>query len=80
MKITPRDFAILETAVVKAKSRVNTLAEYIEHGLTAERWRWDLLWAAKRSGYLPERFIEDSLYSYCDDTHIDTALRRIVSV
>ena len=79
MKITPQDFAILETAVNKARSKVNTLSEYIQQGLTAKRWRWDLLWAAKRAGYLPERFIEDSLYSYCDDSHIDTALRWMLT-
>ena len=34
------------------------------------RYRWDLLRAS--------RFPTTSLYSYLDDTHIDTALRAIV--
>lgn len=38
-----------------------------------KRLRWDLLWSVPgkdRKGWF------DEVYSYCDDTHIDTALRR----
>jgi hypothetical protein len=28
-------------------------------------------------GFLPDRFIEDTIYSYANDDHVDTALRRI---
>jgi hypothetical protein len=35
-----------------------------------------LLWRAKRVGILRDGFIE-SLYKYCDDENIDTALRQI---
>jgi hypothetical protein len=35
-----------------------------------------LLWRAKRVGILRDGFIE-SLYTYCDDENIDTALRQI---
>jgi len=38
-----------------------------------KRVRWDMLYAAKLSGW-----ISDNLYGYMDDTHIDTALRRIM--
>lgn len=55
---------------------METLDEYKAHGLTPKRWRWDLLWRAKRVGYLPERFIEDTVYAYANDEHIDTVLRR----
>ncbi len=42
-----------------------------------KRQRWDKLWA------IPYRarelwFRENEIYSYLDDSHIDTALRRIV--
>lgn len=37
------------------------------------RIRWDALYAAGLS-----QWISDNLYSYMDDTHIDTALRNIV--
>lgn len=38
-----------------------------------KRFRWDLLYAAKLSPW-----ICDNLYSYLDDSHIDTALKSII--
>jgi len=38
-----------------------------------KRFRWDLMYAANLSPW-----ICDNLYSYMDDSHIDTALRSIV--
>ncbi len=38
-----------------------------------KRFRWDLLYTAVSSNW-----ICDNLYSYMDDSHIDTALRSIV--
>jgi hypothetical protein len=40
----------------------------------AKRLRWDLLYSAGLT-----KWICDNLYSYADDSHIDTALRAIVS-
>ena len=79
MKITPDHYATLHTAItrVQAAKLLPGRNYYVLQNLTAKRWRWDLLWRAKRVGYLPDRFIDDTLYGYCDDTHIDTALRRI---
>jgi hypothetical protein len=78
MKIDSKHYQQLCHAIYRSQQGMETLAEYTEqHGLTAKRWRWDLLWRAKRVGYLPDRFIEDTIYSYANDTHIDTALRRI---
>lgn len=78
MKIQPDHYRTLCHAIYRSQQGMETLEEYTEqHGLTAKRWRWDLLWRAKRVGFLPERFIEDQLYSYVNDDHIDTALRRI---
>lgn len=80
MKITPDHFRTLSHAICRAQQGAETLDEYVnQHGLTAKRWRWDLLWRAKRVGYLPERFVEDNLYNYVNDDHIDTALRRITA-
>jgi hypothetical protein len=45
---------------------------YHAAGLTDERFRWDCLWS---SG-----FDTRSLSSYLNDSHIDTALRRIVEL
>ena len=79
MKITPDHYATLHMAITRARA-AKLLPEsnyYVLQNLTAKRWRWDLLWRAKREGYLPDRFIEDTIYSYANDDHIDTALRRI---
>lgn len=77
MKIQPDHYRTLSAAIYRSQQGMETLEEYKQHGLTTKRWRWDLLWRAKRVGFLPERFIEDQLYSYVNDDHIDTALRRI---
>lgn len=80
MKITPDHFRTLSYAIYRSQQGMETLDEYVnQHGLTAKRWRWDLFWRAKRVGYMPERFVEDNLYSYVNDDHIDTALRRITA-
>jgi hypothetical protein len=74
MKITQSDYQTLASAIYRSAQGAS---EYVDqHGLTAERWRWMLLWRAKRVGILRDGFIE-SLYTYCDDENIDTALRRI---
>lgn len=66
-------------AIYRSMQGMETLAEYKARGFTAKRWRWDLLWQAKRMGYLPERFIEDTIYAYANDNHIDTVLCRVTS-
>jgi hypothetical protein len=41
------------------------------------RWRWDVFWAAGR--YLPDGFLGPrGLYSYLNDSNIDTALRFVL--
>ena len=78
MKIKPEHYKVLEAAILKAKAKLPSLAEYKANGLSDKRYRWDLLWASGLQigdgkgmpGDLP-------LYAYMDDTHIDTALRRI---
>lgn len=63
--MTPADYAQLRSAIAPVWGKYQA-----EHGHSAERHRWDLLWA---SGYsvVP-------LYAYLNDDHIDTALRSIV--
>lgn len=40
------------------------------------RFRWDLLWAVPNT---PRTVLMKRLYAYLDDTHIDTALKKIIS-
>ncbi len=46
-----------------------TLQSYLDRDLTAERFRWDLMFVARRRGYF-------KIEGY-DDSDIDTALKRI---
>jgi len=72
MKITPEDYAILEKAIKPMMYKIN------RSGITAMRWRWDCLY---RCGLKIGDGIgmpgDLNLYAYMDDTHIDTALKRI---
>lgn len=71
MKIKKEHIDYMKHAIC-ADSKAPTLAEYTQKGLSAKRWRWDLLYRAKISAW-----ISDNIYPYADDTHIDTALRHI---
>ncbi len=81
MKIKPEHFAILEEACNKVIEDNPTITEetYTTQGLTNKRFRWDVLYAAKINNESSSRWICDNLYSYMDDTHIDTALRKILA-
>ena len=44
MKITPEDYAVLESAIKRTIARTGlTLDNYTSLGLTAKRYRWDML-------------------------------------
>lgn len=45
------------------------------NGFSDKRARWDLLWESDKN-FIHVWFVE--VYSYLDDRHVDTALRRIV--
>ena len=72
MKMKPKHYQALRAIVLQ--DHRPTEASYLEQGLSAKRYRWDLLWNA------PGRraWFDSGVYDYLDDTHIDTALRRIV--
>lgn len=57
----------------KGTSNPTREAEWIAAGMSARRYRWDIIRAA---GLIP--YICNTLYRYANDTHIDTALRLIV--
>lgn len=41
------------------------------------RFRWDLFWSIKHRKLISQELF-DSIYYYAKDTHIDTALKKIV--
>ncbi len=77
MKMQSEHYEQLEQAVQRVQSDKPTITvqSYLVRGLTALRFRWDLLYATVDKGYVDFDF--DALYDYLDDSHIDTALRRI---
>ena len=80
LKISPDSLATLRAAVNQARAEVNfTVDSYAAQGLSAKRYRWDLLWYATAK-VLPRNWVCDTLYNAenLNDTHIDSALRAIV--
>jgi len=81
MKIKPEHYAHIRSAiaaVVEAKrgairAHFAALETDSRVGDVDKRKRWDLFSAARLSAYAC-----DTLYSYLDDSHIDTALRAIM--
>ena len=84
MKINKHHFSLMEKsineAMVKHSSTINS------NYLTDKRKRWDLL----RLAVFPSNYgnyqvngitwICDNLYGYLDDSHIDTALKKITGI
>ncbi len=79
MKITPEDYAVLEDAVKRTIARTGlTLDNYTSLGLTAKRYRWDMLEQTKiKIGDGTDIIGDVNIYAYANDNHIDTALRKI---
>ena len=71
MKITPTDYKYMADKMAPVMAE-HPFAQSAESGFSGKRWRWD---AARAAGLIP--FFCDTLYKYCDDSHIDTALRAI---
>ena len=75
MKIKPEHYQALKEAVdnvLQAQPEI-TVDVYLAKGRTAERFRWDALWA--RGFRIPGEW-----YKYLNDNHIDTALRKITGI
>jgi hypothetical protein len=79
LKIIPEDYAILDSAIKCAIARTGlSLDNYTSLGLTAKRYRWDML---EKSGIKigdgVNIFGDVNIYAYANKKHIDTALRKI---
>jgi len=79
LKITPEDYAILESAIKRTMTRTGLILDnYTSLGLTAKRYRWDML---EQSGIKIGDGInidgDVNIYAYANKTHLDTALRKI---
>jgi len=72
MKIKPEDYAFLRDALNAANNEY-TRANYRKQSNSLRGYQWYLV---RGAGLLP--FVCDTLYQYLDDTHIQTALNRII--
>jgi hypothetical protein len=79
VKITHQDYKVLESAIKRTIARTGlSLDNYISLGLSAKRYRWDLLAQSDITIGDGINVIGDlDLYAYANKTHIDTALRKI---
>ena len=74
MKMSKEHYATLKEAVIKADTDYPYLREMAARGdISAKQFRWDLLYFSRSSDWICR-----NLYPYLDDTHIDTALRKIL--
>jgi hypothetical protein len=75
----PEHFRALRAAIVDAVGdRLESVrAQYQARGLSDQRFRWDALWAVPAKVRDP---LMKELYTYLNDSHIDTALKTIVGV
>jgi hypothetical protein len=77
MKITPEHYSTLKS-IIGSFNREQVLAhKALKLGKDPEmRFRWDLFTFAMRSG--TGNITINDFYRYANDSHIDTALKRIV--
>ena len=79
LKMTPEHYDILKNGIA---ATVTANPEYVTkavaHGFSTTRIRWDLFWASTFNGQSAELWMTKTLYPYLNDTHIDSALRKIV--
>ena len=79
MKITPAHYQHMQAAIaaIATPAKIAAHRQFIVNEGKAQdvekRLRWDMSYY---SGLTP--YICDNVYSYADDTHVDTALRQIM--
>jgi hypothetical protein len=81
MKMNKEDFRILSEMIIPLRKEAYLIEQaYKKQGVSNKRFRWALLHIAdeRRAKAGQERFVTTVLYEYLDDTHIDTALRKIM--
>ena len=73
MKIRPEHFEYLKAAIQPHDTPARRLF-YTQESINHMRYRWDLTYSVQGLS----KWISDNLYTYLDDTHIDSALRAII--
>lgn len=76
MKMTPGNYEWLKAHVLPLHS-LAVMKWYRDAGFSPKRYRWDLIYAVPSA---PRHLLFAVFYKYLDDSHIDTALRRITGL
>jgi hypothetical protein len=72
MKIKPEHVEHMRAAIAPFDTSFHR-GRYAAAGLSTTRYQWDAL---RHAGLMP--WLCDTLYTYANDTHIQTALNRII--
>ena len=75
MKMRKDDFEALR-GLIRAHPLGTHKQVYLDRGLSQTRFVFDHLWAIPNGPR--QEWFDRGIYTYLDDTHIETALRRIV--
>lgn len=77
MKITQEHYEHMKSAMLPLADKIGMHRESIRHDPRIRSLDVRVAWDIARAAGLTQ-FICDTLYTYCDDSHITTALVRIV--
>lgn len=72
MKITPEHLEHIRKAVAPHDTTFHR-ERYVASGYSTARYQWDLV---RHAGLMP--WLTDTLYKYANDTHIQTALNKLI--
>lgn len=80
MKVKPEHYAHPLTTIKNANLPIQAHREALKTDLRVKdlekRLRWDLFWAVRKT--LGSDWV-DTLFSYCDNDRVDTALKHIMA-
>ena len=81
MKILPEHYEVLEKHIAKVVTACPNWRDHMtNNGLSMDRMRWDLLYIGSIGKMVASAWICKYLYPYLNDSHITTALRRIIPI
>lgn len=80
MKITPEDYQVLKNAIKQVVNDTPNPEDVFPENISETRFAWDLFWmTGLRIGDGRGCQGDIDLYSYMNDNHIETALKKIVN-
>ena len=78
MKMKPEHFERLKASMLEYHSvHPEFIDNLLSSDLSDKRKRWDWMWKTRVENAPVSLWVARELYGYLDDSHIDTALKRI---